>query len=191
MRLENEKPSENVEDRRGQGGGMGRGFGFPRGGSGRGINIPMGGGRGGFSISTLVMLVIVYFAVKFIFGIDLLQVLNGGGVQVPGGGTSTEMTIPRGNTDVADGDVQGGATTTSTDVTGDAGKDFVARVLGSTERVWGGVFRQMGQTYQTPTLVLFTGFVQSACGSAQSQMGPFYCPRDSKVYIDLAFYQDM
>ncbi|HQX85917.1 MAG TPA: flagellar biosynthesis protein FlgM, partial [Aestuariivirga sp.] len=101
MRLENEKPSENVEDRRGQGGGMGRGFGFPRGGSGRGINIPMGGGRGGFSISTLVMLVIVYFAVKFIFGIDLLQVLNGGGIQVPGGGTSTEMTIPSGNTDVA------------------------------------------------------------------------------------------
>jgi hypothetical protein len=50
MRLDNEKPSENVEDRRGQGGGMGRGFGFPRGGSGRGINIPMGGGRGGFSI---------------------------------------------------------------------------------------------------------------------------------------------
>jgi predicted metalloprotease len=137
------------------------------------------------------MLVIVYFAVKFIFGIDLLQVLNGGGVQVPGGGTSTEMTIPRGNTDVAGGDVQGGATTTGADVTGDAGKDFVARVLGSTERVWDSVFRQMGQTYQKPTLVLFTGFVQSACGSAQSQMGPFYCPRDSKVYIDLAFYQDM
>ena len=79
----------------------------------------------------------------------------------------------------------------STDVTGDAGKDFVARVLGSTERVWDGVFQQMGQTYQKPTLVLFTGFVQSACGMAQSAMGPFYCPRDSKVYIDLSFYQDM
>jgi len=190
MRLDNEKPSENVEDRRRQGG-MGRGFGFPRGGSGRGINIPVGGGRGGFSISTLIMLVIVYFAVKFFLGIDLLQVLNGGGVQVPGGGTSTEMTIPRGNTDVEGGDVQGGATTTATDVTGDAGKDFVQRVLGSTERVWEGVFRQMGQTYQKPTLVLFTGFVQSACGEAQSQMGPFYCPRDGKVYIDLSFYQDL
>ena len=59
-----------------------------RGGGGRGINIPMGGGRGGFSISTLVMLVIIYFAVKFFLGIDLLEVINGGGVQVPGGGTT-------------------------------------------------------------------------------------------------------
>jgi predicted metalloprotease len=190
MRLENEKPSENVEDRRGQGG-AGRGFGFPGGGGGRRINIPMGGGRGGFSISTLVMLVIIYFAVKFFLGIDLLEVINGGGVQVPGGGTSTEMTIPKGNTDVAGGDVRGGATTPATDVTGDAGKDFVARVLGSTERVWDGVFQQMGQTYQKPSLVLFTGFVQSACGMAQAAMGPFYCPRDGKVYIDLSFYQDM
>jgi uncharacterized protein len=190
MRLENEKPSENVEDRRGQGG-AGRGFGFPGGGGGRRINIPMGGGRGGFSISTLVMLVIIYFAVKFFLGIDLLEVINGGGVQVPGGGTSTEMTIPKGNTDVAGGDVRGGATTPATDVTGDAGKDFVARVLGSTERVWDGIFKQMGQTYQKPNLVLFTGFVQSACGMAQAAMGPFYCPRDGKVYIDLSFYQDM
>ena len=190
MRLDNEKPSENVEDRRGQGG-AGRGFGFPRGGSGRQINIPMGGGRGGLSISTIVMLVIAYFAIKLLFGIDLLDVINGGGVQAPGGSTNTEMTIPSGNTDVADAGVQGGATTSSTDVTGDAGKDFVARVLGSTERVWDGVFQQMGQTYEKPNLVLFTGFVQSACGMAQSAMGPFYCPGDRKVYIDLSFYQDM
>jgi len=190
MRLDNEKPSENVEDRRGQGG-AGRGFGFPRGGGGRQINIPMGGGRGGLSISTIVMLVIAYFAIKLLFGIDLLDVINGGGVQAPGGSTNTEMTIPSGNTDVADAGVQGGATTTSTDVTGDAGKDFVARVLGSTERVWDGVFQQMGQTYEKPNLVLFTGFVQSACGMAQSAMGPFYCPGDRKVYIDLSFYQDM
>ncbi len=80
MRLDNEKPSENVEDRRGQGG-AGGGFGFPRGGSGRGINIPMGGGRGGLSIKTIVILVIVYFAIKLIFGIDLLEVINGGGMQ--------------------------------------------------------------------------------------------------------------
>ena len=189
MRLDNEKPSENVEDRRGQGR-AGGGFGFPRGGSGRGINIPMGGGRGGLSISTIIMLVIVYFAVKLIFGIDLLQVLNGGGVQAPGG-SNTEITLPRGSTEVTGGEVQGGAGTTATDVTGDAGKDFVSRVLGSTERVWDGIFRQMGQTYQKPNLVLFTGFVQSACGMAQSAMGPFYCPRDRKVYIDLSFYQDM
>jgi hypothetical protein len=189
MRLDNEKPSENVEDRRGQGG-AGGGFGFPRGGSGRGINIPMGGGRGGLSIKTIVILVIIYFAVKLIFGIDLMQVLNGGGVQAPGG-SGTEITLPRGSTEVTGGEMQGGAETTSADVTGDAGRDFVSRVLGSTERVWNSVFQQMGQTYQKPNLVLFTGFVQSACGMAQSAMGPFYCPRDSKVYIDLSFYQDM
>jgi predicted metalloprotease len=77
------------------------------------------------------------------------------------------------------------------DVTGDAGKDFVARVLGSTERVWTEEFQKMGRQYPAPKLVLFSGFVQSACGMAQSAMGPFYCPRDSKVYIDLSFYQDM
>ena len=66
MRLDNERPSENVEDRRGQGG-TGGGFGFPGGGGGRRINIPMGGGRGGFSISTIVMLVIAYFAIKLLF----------------------------------------------------------------------------------------------------------------------------
>ncbi len=175
MRLDNEKPSENVEDRRGQGG-MGGGFGFPRGGSGRGINIPMGGGRGGLSISTIIMLVIAYFAIKLLFGIDLLDMMNGGGMQAPNSGTNTEMTIPKGNTDVAGGDVQGGATTTSTDVTGDAGKDFVSRVLGSTERVWDGVFKQMGQTYQKPTLVLFTGFVQSACGHGAIGHGPVLLP---------------
>ena len=189
MRLENEKPSENVEDRRGQGG-AGGGFGFPRSGSGRGINIPMGGGRGGLSIKTIVILVIVYFAIKLIFGIDLIQVLNGGGTQAPSG-SSTEITLPRGSTEVTGGEMQGGAVATSSDVTGDAGKDFVARVLGSTERVWDGVFQKMGQTYQKPNLVLFSGFVQSACGMAQSAMGPFYCPGNRKVYIDLSFYQDM
>ena len=188
MRLDNEKPSENVEDRRGQGG-AGGGFGFP-GGGGRRINIPMGGGRGGMSISTLILLVVVYFAIKFFLGIDLLEVLNGGGVQAPGSGTNTEMTLPNGSTDAADSASIGGGAT-SNDVTGDAGKDFVARVLGSTERVWGGVFQKMGKTYENPKLVLFTGFVQSACGMAQSAMGPFYCPRDQKVYIDLSFYQDM
>src|SRR4026209_2048290 len=106
MRLDNEKPSENVEDRRGQGG-AGGGFGFPSGGSGRGINIPMGGGRGGLSIKTIIILVIVYFAFKLIFGIDLLQVLNGGGMQQPGGSTDTEMTTPSGSTDVTDAGVPG------------------------------------------------------------------------------------
>jgi hypothetical protein len=189
MRLDNERPSDNVEDRRGQGG-MGRGgFGFP--GGGRRINIPMGGRGGGFSLSTIVMLVIAYFALKLLFGVDLLDaVTGGGGVQLPGGTNSTEYSIPDGKTDVTDAGTTGPGTG-SADVTTDAGKDFVSRVLGSTERVWGGIFQQLGQQYPAPKLVLFTGFVQSACGNAQSAMGPFYCPRDQKVYIDLAFYQDM
>ncbi len=188
MRLDDERPSDNIEDRRGQGG-MGGGFGFPGGGGGRRINIPMGGRGGGMSISTLILLGIAYFALKFIFGVDLLDMMNGGGMQSPGGADS-QITLPKGSTDVSNtGDTGGGAT--QADVTGDAGKEFVARVLGSTERIWGGVFQQLGQTYKKPNLVLFTGFVQSACGTAQSQMGPFYCPRDQKVYIDLSFYQDM
>lgn len=193
MRLDNEKPSDNIEDRRGQGGGGG-GFGFPGGGGGR-INIPMGGRGGGFSLSTIILLVIAYFAIKLIFGIDLLSAINGGGF--PGGGSDSQITIPGGDTNVADGGqspdatVPGTGTGTSDVTTTDAGKDFVARVLGSTERVWGKVFKDMGGTYEQPKLVLFTGFVQSACGMAQSAMGPFYCPGDHKVYIDLAFYQDM
>ncbi|NJM28898.1 MAG: hypothetical protein HC855_01045 [Rhizobiales bacterium] len=187
MRLDNERPSDNVEDRRGQGGG---GFGFPQGG-GRRVNIPMGGRGGGFSISTIVMLVIAYFALKFCSASIFSTWWNGGGgIQLPGGQQSTEYSIPGGSTDVSNpGDT--GAGTGSADVTTDAGKDFIARVLGSTERVWTDIFQKLGRQYQEPNLVLFSGFVQSACGMAQSAMGPFYCPRDSKVYIDLSFYQDM
>ena len=193
MRLDNERPSDNVDDQRGRGGGGG--FGFPGGGGGRRINIPMGGGRGGgMSISTIVLLVIAYLALKFIFGIDLLSMMNGGGGGLPiPGGNSTEYQIPDASTDgttTADAQVPGGGTGQA-DVTTDAGKDFVSRVLGSTERAWGGIFQKMGKTYEDPTLVMFSGFTQSACGMAQSAMGPFYCPRDQKVYIDLSFYQDM
>jgi uncharacterized protein len=115
--------------------------------------------------------------------------MNGGGMQVPG--SSTEYQMPEGQTDAgAPQTVPGGGTGTA-DVTTDAGKDFVSRVLGSTERTWDGIFQKMGQQYEAPQLVLFSGFVQSACGAAQSAMGPFYCPGDQKVYIDLSFYQDM
>ena len=69
--------------------------------------------------------------------------------------------------------------------------EFVAVVLADTEDVWHQVFRENGGTYQEPTLVLFSGSVQSACGYAQAAMGPFYCPGDRKVYIDLSFYRDL
>ncbi len=190
MRLDNERPSKNVEDRRGQGGGLGGGFGFP-GGGGRRINIPMGGRGGGFSIKTIILLAVIYFGLKLFFGIDLLQVINGGGLPVPGG-TNTEITVPDGSTDVTSTGDQGiGSGTGTTTANSDAGKEFVQRVLGSTERVWGGIFKSMDRQYEEPRLVLFENFVQSACGKAQSAMGPFYCPGDKKVYIDLAFYQDL
>lgn len=68
---------------------------------------------------------------------------------------------------------------------------FVYKVLGSTERVWQDQFRKVGGQYIEPTLVLFTGTTSTACGTGQAAMGPFYCPLDRKVYIDLAFYQEL
>ena len=69
--------------------------------------------------------------------------------------------------------------------------EFVARVLGDTEDVWGNVFKQLGTTYQPPKLVLFRGEVSSACGFASAAMGPFYCPGDRHVYLDLSFFQEL
>ncbi len=150
MRLDNEKPSSNIEDQRGRGGG---GFGFPGGGGGgmRRVSIPLGG-------------------------------LNPG--------QQSQFDVPDVSTDVAQDSGPGAGTGPAT-ADSDAGRSFVSRVLGSTERVWSDIFKNMGSDYPEPKLVLFSGFVQSACGMAQSAMGPFYCPRDQKVYIDLSFYQDM
>lgn len=68
---------------------------------------------------------------------------------------------------------------------------FVAKVLGSTERVWQEEFKRIDRRYDNPKLVLFSGATPTACGTGQSAMGPFYCPLDRKVYIDLAFYQEL
>lgn len=70
-------------------------------------------------------------------------------------------------------------------------RQFVAKVLGSTERTWSEIFKAAGRTYQKPTLVLFSDAVESACGFAQAAAGPFYCGEDQKVYIDLSFYRDL
>ena len=69
--------------------------------------------------------------------------------------------------------------------------DFVSVVLADTEDTWQAIFTEKGMVYTKPKLVMFTGQVDSACGSAQSAMGPFYCPNDQKVYIDLSFYQEL
>lgn len=70
-------------------------------------------------------------------------------------------------------------------------KQFVARVLGSTERTWSEIFQAAGHTYEKPTLVLFSDAVESACGFGQAAAGPFYCGADQKLYIDLSFYRDL
>jgi uncharacterized protein len=95
------------------------------------------------------------------------------GVQVPQGG--------------ADQQAQSGPVDPATDTLG----QFVSTILRDTEVTWGQLFQQSGETYQEPRLVLFSNRVQSACGGASTAVGPFYCPSDQKVYIDLAFYEQM
>lgn len=92
--------------------------------------------------------------------------------------------------------VQGGGSYSEPAQTGntpaqDEMSDFVSVVLADTEATWNEIFRQAGGTYVEPSLVLFSGAVESACGFAEAAVGPFYCPRDEKVYIDLSFYEDL
>jgi predicted metalloprotease len=70
-------------------------------------------------------------------------------------------------------------------------REFISVVLADTEETWGQIFTQAGRTYEQPKLVLFSGAVESACGFAQAAVGPFYCPGDHKLYIDLSFYQEL
>ena len=82
-------------------------------------------------------------------------------------------------------------TTGTSGVPGDDPAQFVSVVLGDTEETWGELFSPRGATYLPPTLVLFTEATQSACGVGQAAMGPFYCPNDRKVYLDLSFFHDL
>jgi uncharacterized protein len=84
-----------------------------------------------------------------------------------------------------------GAPQTQPSATGDRTADFISVVLADTEDTWQSLFQQMGKTYVEPKLVLFSGAVESACGYARSAVGPFYCPVDQKLYIDLSFYNDL
>ena len=158
--------SQNVEDRRGMGSPRGMripgGFRIP-GGTGRG-RVARGGGIGG--IGLIILLVVAWF-----LGLDPSFLLQGGRpVEAPY--TDSQPSAPRSAEE-------------------DQLAEFVSVVLADTEDTWRPLFDQMGEQYQDPTLVLFTGEVNSACGFAQAAMGPFYCPADQKVYIDLGFYDDM
>ncbi|OQM76917.1 KPN_02809 family neutral zinc metallopeptidase [Manganibacter manganicus] len=160
------RQSDNIQDQRGQGGG---GF-----GGGRGqFRIPIGGRMGGGGISGIVILVVLFFVLKAI-GIDPMQVLGGGGMLGDGGGQITEDSS-QGNGAPANDEM----------------KQFVATVLAETEDVWSGIFKASGMTYEDPKLVLFSGQIRSACGFASAASGPFYCPNDHKVYLDMDFFQQL
>ena len=149
MRMDDQRESDNLEDRRGSGGGL-----------------RLGGGRMGLG-TIAIALVASYF-----LGINPMTVLN----MLSGGGMpAIEQSAPAAHRPPAD----------------DQMAKFVSKVLASTEDTWNEVFRANGRQYQEPKLVLFTGATPTACGTGQSAMGPFYCPGDQKVYIDLAFYRDL
>lgn len=125
---------------------------------------------GGIGIGAVLIAIIG----GWIFGIDPKQILGViGGMQ---GGTQTQAP-PSPEEEAARAN--------------DPRRQFVAAILGETEDVWSAIFRQGGQQYPPPTLVLFEGAVASACGQASSAVGPFYCPGDRQVYIDLSFFQEM
>ena len=163
MRWRGRRQSSNVEDRRGQGGAPG---GFGRGG--RPMQIPIGRSVGGGGLSGIVILIVLFFVLRAC-GIDPMQILEGGG---PANPQITQDEAP--GTQPTDAEAQ-----------------FVSVVLAETEDVWNGIFQAEGQTYTEPRMVLFTDQVRSACGFASSASGPFYCPGDSRVYIDLGFFREL
>ncbi|HSI22681.1 MAG TPA: neutral zinc metallopeptidase [Methylophilaceae bacterium] len=122
------------------------------------------GVKGGLGVGGIVIALIAYF-----LGFDPGAVL-----------TVAEQVAPQRET----GEASKGAPT-------DEMGQFVSKVLGSTEDVWGGIFQQSNSQYRPPTLVLYDGQVSSACGMGQSAMGPFYCPGDEKLYLDFAFFRDL
>jgi len=147
MRFDNSRESENVEDRRGGGGGRG---------------LPVGGK--GIGLGTIVLALVAMY-----FGVDPSIVLNQA-AQAPAPSAASRPAGPPAN---------------------DAESKFIRHVLAETEDTWQQIFRQNGKQYVEPTLVLFSGATRTACGVGQAAMGPFYCPADQKVYIDLSFYQEL
>ena len=148
MKWEGNRQSDNVEDRRGSGGGM-----------------PVFGGRS-IGIGTIVVALLG----GWVLGISPMTILG-----LLSGGNPAQVQQAPAQRPPAD----------------DTMARFVSTVLADTEDVWQEVFRQQGSNYQQPRLVLFRGATPTACGTGQAAMGPFYCPGDRKVYIDLGFYQTL
>jgi hypothetical protein len=140
------------------------------------IGFPAGGRRGGVRLGggSLILIVLV----MWLLGMNPLELLG----LLAGTGSGTSLEIP-------DASHRGGVAPPPP--ASDEAADFVSVVLGDTEDVWSEIFASAGERYRPPKLVLFTDLVRSACGMAQSAMGPFYCPLDQRVYIDLGFFRDL
>ncbi len=184
MRWRRGKVSENIEDRRNQRSGRLRRFpGFPSGGASRGrVGLPLGGGR--ISLTTIVLVLLFLYCAG---GSNLFS--PGGGV-----GVGTDTGLPGGNSQVGLPPLPGG--TRSPDVAtgpgtssvgGDELVEFVSFVLDDVQDTW----KRTLSGYRDAKLVLYRDATNSGCGFGQAEMGPFYCPADQKVYIDLDFYGDL
>jgi len=169
MRLDGQRESDEIEDRRDDDDGGGGG-----GGGGGGAGFAFGGAHLGVGTVVLALLG------GWLLGVNpltLLGLLGGGGGHAAAPAPARPAAhagphVPRSAED-------------------EARKHFVAKILASTEDVWTAEFQASGGTYRKPVLVLFRGATPTACGQGQAAMGPFYCPGDQKVYIDLGFYDTL
>ena len=132
----------------------------------RGMSISRGAKVGGIGGIGLIAVVVI----SMLMGVDPTSIL-----QTVQQNTQSPISVEQSATTAANDDM----------------RNFVAVVLAETEDVWNDTFQQAGKTYEEPKLVLFSGAVDSACGMADSAVGPFYCPGDHKVYLDLAFFEDL
>ena len=172
MKWRGREQSSNIEDRRGQSSGGLGGLGGLGGGRGGGFRIPTGGGggsRGG--IGSVVGIVVVLGLIWVFTGTNPIDILTGGSSGTSSSASSSSQAPTSGEESEL--------------------RDFVGVVVKETEDLWGQVFEASGETYPAPKVVLFSNSVNTACGAADSSTGPFYCPGDQKVYIDLSFYDQL
>ncbi len=178
---EEDRESPNVEDRRSERGPI---FRFPgsSGGDGRVVQIPLNAK----SIGMLIVIGLILWAV----GINPLELLNEGSFpqvpQMPSTEPGPERQASRGGSSEIPG-LPGGRAVQSEDDK----KRFVSQVLADTEDVWSGLFAGFGRHYSDPSLVLYADATRTGCGTGVAAMGPFYCPLDRKIYIDLSFYDQL
>lgn len=174
MRWEDSRRSDNIEDMRGSSDGGG-GFGIPIGGGGLGIGV-----------------IVVLFIIGWVTGIDPRVLISGAErMQVPTQQQHSRY-VPDYQRRTEANNEQAPAQQRTGQHSSDQMADFVAAILGETEDVWSEQLpAQKGIRYTDPKLVLYSGVTRSGCGQAQSAMGPFYCPTDRKVYLDMSFFNDM